>query len=288
MTVENRRAASSGVKAEAADSLPDCASQIPDTQGLPDQRRIPINKVGIKDIRHPVRVKDRSQGEQHTVAHFNAYVDLPQHFKGTHMSRFVEILNEHEREISVESFRSILEEMCERLEAEQAHLEMAFPYFMMKQAPASGAESQMDYEVTLRGHLDRDHYQVIIEVQVPVTSLCPCSKSISDYGAHNQRSHVDLQVRARDFVWVEDLVEMVEAEASCDLYGVLKRPDEKYVTEHAYDNPKFVEDLVRDIAGRLENDDRILWYTVGAENFESIHNHSAYAWIERDKDDPLP
>ena len=268
--------------------LPDCAAEIQDTQGLPDGRRMPIDKVGIKDIRHPVRVKDRSQGEQHTVAHFNAYVDLPQHFKGTHMSRFVEILNEHEREISVESFRTILEEMRTRLEAEQAHLEMAFPYFMMKQAPASSAESQMDYEVTLRGHLNRAAYQVIIEVQVPVTSLCPCSKSISDYGAHNQRSHVDLQVRARDFVWVEDLVEMVEAEASCDLYGVLKRPDEKYVTERAYDNPKFVEDLVRDIAGRLEADDRILWYTVGAENFESIHNHSAYAWIERDKDEPLP
>ena len=288
MTVKNRQPASSNVKAESADSLPDCASQIPDTQGLPDQRRIPINKVGIKDIRHPVRVKDRSQGEQHTVAHFNAYVDLPQHFKGTHMSRFVEILNEHEREISVESFRTILEEMRNRLEAEQAHLEMAFPYFMMKQAPASGAESQMAYEVTLRGHLNRNDYQVVIEVQVPVTSLCPCSKSISDYGAHNQRSQVTLQIRARDFVWVEDLVELVEYEASSDLYGVLKRPDEKYVTEHAYDNPKFVEDLVRDIAARLEGDDRILWYTVGAENFESIHNHSAYAWIERDKAEPLP
>jgi GTP cyclohydrolase I len=288
MSVENRRVPHSAVTTEGADSLPDCASEIPDTQGQPDQRRIPINKVGIKDIRHPVRVKDRSQGEQHTVAHFNAYVDLPQHFKGTHMSRFVEILNEHEREISVESFRTILEEMRARLEAEQAHLEMTFPYFMMKQAPVSGAESQLDYEVTLRGHLNRDDYRVIIEVQVPVTSLCPCSKSISDYGAHNQRSHVDLQVRARDFVWVEDLVEMVEAEASCDLYGVLKRPDEKYVTEHAYDHPKFVEDLVRDIAGRLEADDRVLWYTVGAENFESIHNHSAYAWIERDKDEPLP
>ncbi|MFA9461110.1 GTP cyclohydrolase FolE2 [Thiohalorhabdus methylotrophus] len=268
--------------------LPDCASGIQDTQGLPDQRRLPINKVGIKDIRHPVRVKDRTQGEQHTLAHFNAYVDLPQHFKGTHMSRFVEILNEHEREISVMSFRSILEEMRARLEAEQAHLEMTFPYFIMKQAPVSGAESLMDYEVTLRGHMSPEDYEITVGVRVPVTSLCPCSKSISEYGAHNQRSHVDLQVRGRDFVWVEDLVELAEEQASCDLYGVLKRPDEKYVTEHAYENPKFVEDLVRDIARQLEDDDQIIWYTVGAENFESIHNHSAYAQIERDKREPLP
>ena len=268
---------------DGAESLPDCAAEIPDTQGQPDQRRLAINKVGIKDIRHPVRVKDRSQGEQHTVAHFNAYVDLPHHFKGTHMSRFVAILNEHEREISVESFRAILEEMRDRLEAEQAHLEMSFPYFVMKQAPATGAESLMDYEATLRGHLTPDDYSVTIETRVPVTSLCPCSKSISEAGAHNQRSLVTVQVRARDFVWIEDLVDIAESEGSCDLYGVLKRPDEKYVTEHAYANPKFVEDLVRDIAGRLETDERILWYAVGAENFESIHNHSAYAWIEGDK-----
>jgi GTP cyclohydrolase I len=288
MSVENRRVINGGAQAGTGDSLPDCASDIQDTQGLPDRRRIPINKVGIKDIRHPVRVKDRSQGEQHTLAYFNAYVDLPQQFKGTHMSRFVEILNEHEREISVESFRAILEETRSRLEAEQAHLEMTFPYFIMKRAPATGSESLMDYQVTLRGHLNRDDYRIVIEVEVPVTSLCPCSKSISEYGAHNQRSHVNLQVRARDFVWIEDLVELVEAEASCDLYGVLKRPDEKYVTEHAYDNPKFVEDLVRDIAARLEDDGRIVWYAVGAENFESIHNHSAYAWIERDKQEDLP
>ena len=289
MTVYKRQFATPKAEADSsADTLPDCASQMPDTQGLPDQRRLPINKVGIKDIRHPVRVKDRSRGEQHTIAHFNAYVDLPQHFKGTHMSRFVEILNQHEREISVESFRTILEEMQDRLEAKQAHLEMTFPYFVMKEAPVSGAESLMDYQVTLRGHLTETDYEVTIEVQVPVTSLCPCSRSISRYGAHNQRSHVDLRVRARDFVWIEDLVELVESEASCDLYGVLKRPDEKYVTEHAYENPKFVEDLVRDVAVRLEGDERIVLYTVGAENFESIHNHSAYAWIERDKRDPLP
>ncbi|MFA9461243.1 GTP cyclohydrolase FolE2 [Thiohalorhabdus methylotrophus] len=270
------------------EDLPDCASEIPDTQGLPDKRRIAIDKVGIKDIQHPVRVMDRSQGEQHTIARFNAFVGLPHHFKGTHMSRFVEILNQHEREISVLSFRNILEEMRDRLEAEEAHLEMTFPLFVMKSAPATGVQSLMDYEVTFHGNLSSDDYGIIIEVNVPVTSLCPCSKSISRYGAHNQRSNVNLKVRAEDFVWVEDLVELVESEASCDLYGVLKRPDEKYVTERAYDNPKFVEDMVRDIARRLEDDGRILWYSVGAENFESIHNHSAYAWIERDKAEPLP
>jgi GTP cyclohydrolase I len=263
--------------------LPDCAAEIQDTQGLPDGRRMPIDKVGIKDIRHPVQVKDRSQGRQHTIAYFNMYVDLPQHFKGTHMSRFVEILNEHEREISVESFGTILDKMRERLEADEAHLEMTFPYFVMKQAPASGAESLMDYQATLNGRAGADFQESTVAVQVPVTSLCPCSRSISDYGAHNQRSHVIVRVQARDFVWIEDLVELVEAQASSDLYGVLKRPDEKYVTEHAYDNPKFVEDMVRDVAGRLEDDARIRWYSVGAENFESIHNHSAYAWIERDK-----
>lgn len=268
--------------------LPDCASEMPDTQGLPDQRQLAIDKVGIKDIRHPVRVMDRSRGEQHTIARFNAYVGLPHHFKGTHMSRFVEILNEHDREISVLSFRSILEEMRERLEAHEAHLEMSFPLFVMKEAPVTGTGSLMDFEVTFHGNLSREDYHILIGVSVPVTSLCPCSKSIAEHGAHNQRSQVDLKVRAEDFVWVEDLIELVEAEASCDLFGILKRPDEKYVTERAYENPKFVEDLVRDIAGRLERDSRILWYSVGAENFESIHNHSAYGLIERDKRDPSP
>jgi GTP cyclohydrolase I len=282
MTLNNHSTTREPPAADAG-ALPDCANEIPDTQGLPDRRRIAIDKVGIKDIRHPVRVMDRSQGEQHTIARFNAFVGLPQHFKGTHMSRFVEILNDHEREISVMSFGAILEEMRDRLEAEEAHLEMTFPLFVMKAAPVSGAQSLMDYEVTFHGRLSREDYTILIEVDVPVTSLCPCSKSISDYGAHNQRSNVNLKVRAADFVWVEDLVELVEDEASCDLYGVLKRPDEKYVTERAYDHPKFVEDMVRDIAGRLEDDTRITWYSVGAENFESIHNHSAYAWIERDK-----
>jgi len=256
---------------------------IADVQNSADTRRIPINKVGIKDIRHPVRVKDRSGGEQHTIAHFNMYVNLPHNFKGTHMSRFVEILNHHEREISVESFKDMLQEMTELLEAESGHIEMSFPYFINKAAPVSKVESLMDYNVTLIGERNSNDTFTNIKVVVPVTSLCPCSKKISDYGAHNQRSHVTISARTRGFVWIEELIEIVEQEASCELYGLLKRPDEKYVTERAYDNPKFVEDMVRDIAVRLNKDERILAYVVESENFESIHNHSAYALIEHDK-----
>ncbi len=257
---------------------------IPDVQSSADTRRIPINKVGIKDIRHPVRVKDRSSGEQHTIACFNMYVNLPHNFKGTHMSRFVEILNRHEREISVKSFKDMLREMTGRLEAEAGHIEMSFPYFVNKSAPVSGVQSLMDYEVTLIGEISRDQPAMFIQVVVPVTSLCPCSKQISDYGAHNQRSHVTLKVRTQGFVWIEELIELVEKEASCELYGLLKRPDEKHVTERAYDNPKFVEDMVRDVAAQLIKDDRIVAFSVASENFESIHNHSAYALIEYDKE----
>ena len=256
---------------------------IADVQSSKDTRQIPINKVGIKDIRHPVRVLDRSGGEQHTIANFNMYVNLPHNFKGTHMSRFVEILNNHEREISVKSFKEMMVEMAERLEAESGHIEMSFPYFINKSAPVSGVQSLLDYDVTFIGEIHNGENQMTIKVVVPVTSLCPCSKKISDYGAHNQRSHVTITARVNDFVWVEELIDVVESEASCELYGLLKRPDEKMVTERAYDNPKFVEDAVRDVAARLNADDRITAYTVESENFESIHNHSAYALIEKIK-----
>lgn len=259
-------------------------STIADVQGSADTRRIPINKVGIKDIRHPVRVRDRSGGEQHTIAMFNMYVNLPHNFKGTHMSRFVEILNNHEREITVQSFKCMLKEMTERLEAESGHIEMHFPYFVNKKAPISGVESLMDYQVSFIGERHGEQNHMEVRVVVPVTSLCPCSKKISDYGAHNQRSHVTLRARLRGFVWLEELIDIVEEEASCELFGLLKRPDEKYVTERAYDNPKFVEDIVRDIAVRLNKDERVAAYVVESENFESIHNHSAYAMIEKDKD----
>ncbi|HXG29750.1 MAG TPA: GTP cyclohydrolase FolE2 [Nevskiales bacterium] len=268
-------------------TLPDTAAEhIEDVQGSADTRRIPINKVGIKSIRHPVRVLDKSGGEQHTIATFNMYVNLPHDFKGTHMSRFVEILNSHDREISVKSFMQMLQEMAERLEADSGHIEMSFPYFVNKTAPVSGVQSLMDYEVTLIGEIHGQQAQQFIKVVVPVTSLCPCSKKISERGAHNQRSRVTITARTNCFVWIEDLIEVAEREASCELFGILKRPDEKYVTERAYDNPKFVEDLVRDVAARLNADSRIDYYVVESENFESIHNHSAYALIERDKNKP--
>jgi GTP cyclohydrolase IB len=258
-------------------------TDIEDVQGRADTRRLPINRVGIKDIRHPVRVKDRSAGEQHTIANFNMYVSLPHNFKGTHMSRFVEILH-GEREISVESFRAMLEKMTDRLEADTGHIEMSFPFFVMKKAPVSGVESLMDYQATLIGERHNGETEMWVRVVVPVTSLCPCSKKISAYGAHNQRSHVTIKAKLRSHLWIEEIIGIAESEASSELYGILKRPDEKYVTERAYDNPKFVEDMVRDVAARLNADERIAAYTVESENFESIHNHSAYALIERDKD----
>lgn len=254
-----------------------------DVQSSSDTRQIPINKVGIKDIRHPVRVADRTGGEQHTIANFNMYVNLPHNFKGTHMSRFVEILNNHEREISVKSFKEMMVEMTERLEANSGHVEMRFPYFVNKTAPESKVQSLMDYDVTFIGDFVNGDNQLTLKVLVPVTSLCPCSKKISDYGAHNQRSHVTVTATIKDFVWIEEIIDLVEKEASCELYGLLKRPDEKNITERAYDNPKFVEDMVRDVAARLNADDRIISYIAESENFESIHNHSAYALIERDK-----
>jgi GTP cyclohydrolase I len=254
---------------------------IPDVQNSQDTRHLAIDKVGIKAIRHPVKVSERSGGVQHTIANFSMYVDLPHQFKGTHMSRFVEILNAHEREISVDTFKLMLHEMVEKLEAQSGNIEMNFPYFINKSAPVSGVESLMDYDVTFIGGIEQGKQCFAMKVVVPVTSLCPCSKKISDYGAHNQRSHVTVTARTSGFVWIEDIVDVIEKQASCELYGLLKRPDEKYVTERAYDNPKFVEDMVRDVAAILNLDGRITSYVVESENFESIHNHSAYAMIRK-------
>ena len=259
---------------------------IADVQGLEDTRRLAINRVGIKGIRHPMRVKDRTGGEQHTIANCNMYVFLPDNFKGTHMSRFVEILNRREKEITVETFKDMLPEMTERLNSQAGSIEMSFPYFVNKRAPISGVESLLDYDVTFLGEVKEGKVTMSLKVVVPVTSLCPCSKEISKYGAHNQRSHVTVTARLADgphFVWIEEIIDLVESVASCELYGLLKRPDEKYVTEKAYENPKFVEDMVRDAAHLLNQDNRIEYYQVESENFESIHNHSAYAVIERDK-----
>jgi GTP cyclohydrolase I len=260
---------------------PSGAQVIADVQSSADTRQIAIDKVGIKSIRHPITVRDKSVGVQHTIANFNMYVSLPHNFKGTHMSRFVEILNGHDREISVENFPTMLRDMVKRLEAESGHIEMNFPYFINKKAPVSGVMSLMDYDVTFIGDVCHDEVVQSLRIVVPVTSLCPCSKKISERGAHNQRSHVTVTVRTSEFVWIEDLVQMVESQASCELFGLLKRPDEKYVTERAYDNPKFVEDMVRDVAAMFNDDPRITGYIVESENFESIHNHSAYAMIQK-------
>jgi GTP cyclohydrolase IB len=259
------------------------SAPIEDVQSTPDFRHLAIDKVGIKSIRHPIKVKEKTGGIQHTVAMFDMYVHLPHNFKGTHMSRFVEILNANQRDFSIESFNHILHDMVKRLEAESGFVQMTFPYFINKAAPVSGVESLLDYEVSFIGEIKNGHIDISVKVLVPVTSLCPCSKKISNYGAHNQRSHVTVTALVKEFIWVEDIIQLVEKQASSELYGLLKRPDEKYVTEHAYDNPKFVEDMVRDVAASLNSEPRIVKFTVESENFESIHNHSAYALIEQDK-----
>ncbi|MBN1849548.1 MAG: GTP cyclohydrolase I FolE2 [Deltaproteobacteria bacterium] len=253
-----------------------------DIQNHKDHRNIDIDQVGVKGIRYPITVLDKNMGKQQTVAKINMYVNLPRYYKGTHMSRFVEILNEHSNRISLQNFSEILEEMKKRLDAESAHMEITFPYFVKKMAPVSGSEGLMEYKCTFKGSLSVGSDLVTI-IHVPICTLCPCSKEISDYGAHNQRGEVKLQVRFKKFIWIEDLIKLVENSASSDVYSVLKREDEKYVTERAYNNPMFVEDIVRDIAQKLKKDPNITWFAVESENFESIHNHNAYAYIERQK-----
>jgi GTP cyclohydrolase I len=250
-----------------------------DIQNERDYRNIPIDKVGIKNLRYPIRVHDRRDGFQHTVATINMYVDLPHNYKGTHMSRFVELLHELKPEISLKKFSTILEKMKGPLNAQSAHIEVTFPYFIEKKAPVSGVPGFMDYTCRILGSSNHDQVDLVSEVIVPITSVCPCSKEISDGGAHNQRGEVRLCVRFKKFIWMEDMIELIERSASCEVYSVLKRVDEKCVTEKGYHQPKFVEDIVRDIATHLKADENITWFAVSAENFESIHNHSAYAYI---------
>ena len=257
---------------------------IVDVQGSHDTRRLAIDKVGIKDIRHPLAIMNRHGHPLHTVGNYSCYVELPHDRRGAHMSRFVEILNNHAEPLSLATVKRLLTTVATTLESENAYLDVQFPYFVTKQAPISGVGSLLDYDVTLLGEKHGDSVEVTIKVVVPVTSLCPCSKQISDYGAHNQRSHITLTAAIDGDLWIEDLIDIVENEASCQIYGLIKRPDEKFITERAYDNPKFVEDLVRDIAARLNADNRVNVYTVESENFESIHNHSAYAMLSHDKE----
>lgn len=250
-----------------------------DVQNERDERNVRIDKVGVKDIRYPILVKDRTGGPQSTVGNVNMYVDLPHHFKGTHMSRFLEVLNHYEGAMSVEKLPELLAQMQGRLNAATAHFEVAFTYFMKKRAPVTGAEALMPYEVTFDAAAGAKK-DFVLSVVVPVTTLCPCSKEISARGAHNQRGMVSVSVRFRDLVWIEEIVELVEAAASCDLYPILKRNDEKWVTEKAYDNPRFVEDMVREVTLRLRGHEKIEWFQVHVENHESIHAHNAYAFVE--------
>lgn len=259
------------------------AFAMPDVQSSVDVRQIPIQRVGVKAVRHPMIVKTGSGDVQPTVGVWNLDVHLSADQKGTHMSRFVALLEENRTPLDPAAFRALMAEMLDRLESQAGRIEVTFPYFVKKVAPVSGVSSLLDYEVTLTGDTRDGETRLFLKVLVPVTSLCPCSKKISEYGAHNQRSHVTINAELADDLPVEDLIRIAEEEASCELWGLLKRPDEKYVTERAYENPKFVEDLVRDVAVRLNADPRIASYVLEAENFESIHNHSAYAVIEHDK-----
>ncbi|MGC8604969.1 MAG: GTP cyclohydrolase FolE2 [Desulfomonilaceae bacterium] len=253
---------------------------IPDIQNMPDQRNIPIDKVGVRGLRYPISVKDRRKGLQHTVGLFDLFVNLPQEFKGTHMSRFIEVLNEYRGEISMEKFQEVLEKIKDKLHAKSAHMNVEFPYFIEKNAPVTETPGIMSYTCFMRGSL-AEHFDLIVGLEVPVSTVCPCSKEISDYGAHNQRGIVRVQLRFRKFFWIEEIIEIVESSVSSEIYSMLKRPDEKYVTERAYENPMFVEDVVRVAVSRLREKNNFPWYRIEAETFESIHNHSAYALIEK-------
>jgi GTP cyclohydrolase I len=272
MTATNRASGASGP-----------VSAIPDVQSKRDERRVAIDRVGVKNVTYPFILHTPEGGEQPTVASINMYVALPHYQKGTHMSRFLEVLNEHNSApIKPEEIPLVARRVKERLEAEQAHIELSFTYFIKKLAPVTKMAGLMDYKVTFECTAN-SHEDFIMGVKAPATSLCPCSKEISRYGAHNQRCEIEAKVRFKGTLWIEDLARMIESAASEQVYAVLKRPDEKHVTEKAYENPKFVEDIVRDLALTLDDDDRITWYQINSENFESIHSHNAYAQITRDK-----
>lgn len=259
------------------------SKELQDTQNKVDVRSIPINRVGIKDIKYPFQISDKNGEIQTTVGTFIMSVGLPHDVKGTHMSRFVKILEDQKDFISIENFDQLVKNTTKILSSESAYISVDFTYFKKKSAPVSRVESLLDYSVNFTCEVKNNIVNKYLKVIVPVTSLCPCSKNISDYGAHNQRSHISAHIRIEKTVWIDDVIEILENQASCQIYGLLKRPDEKYVTEQAYDNPKFTEDIIRDLAVTLNKDDRITAYKIESENFESIHNHSAYAYIEKDK-----
>lgn len=256
---------------------------MPDVQSSSDFRKVAIDRVGVKEVVYPIRLATPEGGEQHSIANISMYVALPQEQKGTHMSRFLEVLNEHSGEpIRPQDIPAITRAIKERLKAEQAHFEASFTYFIEKRAPVTGQPGLMNYEVTLEC-TSNSHDDLMMTIAAPATSLCPCSKEISEYGAHNQRCRIEAKVRTDGPMWIEEVVTLLENAASHPVYAVLKRPDEKYVTEKAFENPKFVEDIIRDLAVSLDDEDRITYYAISSENFESIHSHNAYAEIERDK-----
>jgi GTP cyclohydrolase IB len=256
---------------------------MPDVQAADDARHIAIDRVGVKDVTYPIRLRTPEGGEQSTVAKVNMFVSLPHHQKGTHMSRFLEVLNTYaESALTPDCFPKVARAICERLHAEEAHFQAEFTYFIKKLAPVTKAPGLMDYQVRFEC-VSNGSEDFIMSVAAPATSLCPCSKEISDYSAHNQRCRIEARVRMSKRIWIEEIVRYLEQAASTEVFAVLKRPDEKYVTEAAYDNPKFVEDIVRDLAILLDGDNRITWYSINSENFESIHNHNAYAQLTRDK-----
>jgi GTP cyclohydrolase I len=255
-----------------------------DTQAQRDERRIPIDRVGVRGLRYPMQIRDKAREVQHTIATATLTVDLPHHFKGTHMSRFVEVLSEFGPELHVDNIHTILRELTDRLDSVSAHVDFEFPFFLTKHAPVTRVPGMMDYTARFSATLEKGVIDFVLTVIVPVTTLCPCSKAISIHGAHNQRGQVTFSVRFSKPIWIEDLIRLVEQSASSELYSLLKRPDEKAVTERAYDNPVFVEDLVRNIASRANAVPEITWYRVEAENFESIHNHNAYALVEHRKE----
>src|SRR5271170_6673484 len=259
----------------------DSAAHLHDKQSERDTRELRIDKVGVRGLRFPIQVRDKARSVQNTVATIGMFVDLPKEFKGTHMSRFVEVLNAHGSVIHVENISEILHSLQKKLNAATSHLEIEFPYFMVKKAPVSGGEGMMDYTARFDATACGSEIDFVLTVKANVTTLCPCSKAIAKYGAHNQRGEVTVALRSTRVVWIEDVVAMIEGAASSELYALRKRQDEKAVTERAYENPVFVEDLVRNVALRLNADARVSWYKVEAENFESIHNHNAYACIEK-------
>ena len=259
-----------------------------DVQNRRDNRGIHIDQVGVNGLRYPITVLDRASKAQHTVGTFSLSVDLPHHFKGTHMSRFVEVLNEFHGEMTLRTLPRMLKKLQTKLEAERAHLTVEFPYFITKVAPVSGAKAMIDLNCAFIAETNGAKNDFLLKVEVPVTSLCPCSKEISDYGAHNQRGFITFTVRTKKgvngnwkFIWIEELIAIAEKSASAPIYALLKRTDERHVTMQAYDNPVFVEDMVRNAAAYLNKDNRIVWFEVRVVNHESIHNHQAFAVVRR-------